>query len=46
MEADFKGGNFERGVIKDVAAMSQEFAKYFTAQSSGRDELPDKSVVI
>jgi hypothetical protein len=44
MEADFKGGNFEAGVIKDVAAMSQEFAKYFTAQ--GRDELPDKSVVI
>jgi hypothetical protein len=29
MEADFKGGNFEAGVIKNVAAMSREFAKIF-----------------
>jgi uncharacterized membrane protein len=46
MEADFKGCNLEAYVIKDIAAMSQEFAKYFIAQGSGRDELPDKPVVI
>ena len=46
MEADFKGGNFEAGVIKNVAAVSREFSRYFTAPGSGRDERPDKPVVI
>jgi hypothetical protein len=46
-EADFKGGNFEAGVIKerrgDVARVRK---KYFTAPGSGRDERPDAPVVV
>jgi hypothetical protein len=46
MEADFKGGQFQAGVIRDVAAVSREFVKYFTAHGSSRDELPNKPVMI
>jgi uncharacterized membrane protein len=46
MEADFKAGNFEAGVIKGIAAVSRELAKYFPAKGAQRNELPDKPVVI
>jgi uncharacterized membrane protein len=46
MEADFKAGNFEAGVIKGIAAVSRQLAKYFPAQGAQRNELPDKPVVI
>ena len=46
MEADFKAGNFEAGVIKGIAAASRELAKYFPAKGAQRNELPDKPVVI
>ena len=32
MEADFKAGNFEAGVIKGIAAVSRQLARYFPAQ--------------
>jgi uncharacterized membrane protein len=46
MEADFKAGHFERGVIKGIEAVSRELAKYFPAKDGGRNELPDQPVVI
>jgi uncharacterized membrane protein len=46
MEVDFKAGDFEAGVIKGIAAVSRQLAKYFPAQGAQRNELPDKPVVI
>jgi uncharacterized membrane protein len=46
MEADFRAGQFEAGVIKGIAAVSKELAKYFPPQSPQPNELPDKPVVI
>ena len=46
MENDFRRGQFEAGVIKGIASVSRELAKYFPPDTSGRNELPDKPVVI
>jgi uncharacterized membrane protein len=46
METEFRGGNFERGVIKGIEAVSRELAKYFPPDRHPRNELPDKPVVI
>jgi hypothetical protein len=46
MENDFRSGHFEVGVIKGIASVSRELAKYFPPDTSGRNELPDKPVVI
>jgi uncharacterized membrane protein len=46
MEVDFKAGNFESGVIRGIAEVSQQLAKYFPAHGAGRNELPDAPVVI
>ena len=46
METDFKAANFEAGVIKGIAAVSHELAKYFPLDGANRNELPDKPVVI
>jgi uncharacterized membrane protein len=46
MEVEFKRSNFEGGVIKGIAAVSRELAKYFPAQGVGPNELPDEPVVI
>jgi uncharacterized membrane protein len=46
MEADFRAGNFERGVIKGVDAVSRELAKHFPKVDGGPNELPDTPVVI
>jgi uncharacterized membrane protein len=46
MEADFRAGNFERGVIKGIEAVSREMAKYFPRTGIGPNELPDAPVVI
>jgi uncharacterized membrane protein len=46
MEADFKGGNFEAGVIKGIEAVSRELAKYFPTHGPTRNELPDTPVVM
>jgi uncharacterized membrane protein len=46
MESDFRSGDFEAGVIKGVAAVSRELAKYDPAPGPGRNELPDKPVVM
>jgi uncharacterized membrane protein len=46
MEADFRAGHFERGVIRGVAAVSRELAKHFPHTAGGPNELPDKPVVM
>jgi uncharacterized membrane protein len=46
MEADFRNGNFSGGVIKGIAAVSHELARYFPKQGAGPNELPDTPVVI
>jgi uncharacterized membrane protein len=46
METDFRAGNFERGVINGIEAVSRELAKYFPPDGHPRNELPDKPVVI
>ena len=46
MEVDFRAGNFERGVIKGIAAVSREMAVHFPRSSGGINELPDAPVVI
>jgi uncharacterized membrane protein len=46
METDFRTGNFERGVVKGIEAVSRELAKYFPAKAGGPNELPDAPVVI
>jgi uncharacterized membrane protein len=46
MEADFRSGNFSGGVIKGIAAVSQQLAVYFPRHSAGPNELPDKPVVM
>jgi uncharacterized membrane protein len=47
MEADFKNGNFSGGVIKGIAAVSQQLAAYFPKQGAGGvNELPDAPVVM
>jgi uncharacterized membrane protein len=33
-------------VIKGIASVSRELAKYFPPDTGGRNELPDKPVVI
>src|SRR5580698_6176930 len=46
MEADFRAGNFEAGVIKGIAAVSRQLAVYFPKQGAGPNELPDAPVVM
>ena len=46
MEADFRKGQFKTGVIKGIAAVSRELAKYFPPEAHPRNELPDKPIVI
>ncbi|WP_076866700.1 TPM domain-containing protein [Bradyrhizobium mercantei] len=46
MEVDFRAGRFEQGVIKGIAAVSQELARHFPHTEGGPNELPDKPVVI
>jgi uncharacterized membrane protein len=46
MEDDFRHGQFEAGVINGVRSVSRELAKYFPPDPSGRNEQPDKPIVI
>jgi len=46
MESDFRAGNFERGVVKGIGAVSHELAAHFPRSGGGPNELPDKPVVL
>lgn len=46
MEAAFSAGQFERGAIDCIAAVSRELAKHFPPGGPHPNELPDKPVVM
>jgi uncharacterized membrane protein len=46
METEFKAGNFARGVIQGIEAVSKQLAAHYPGQGVGRNELPDAPVVI
>jgi uncharacterized membrane protein len=46
MEADFRAGQFEHGVIKGIEAVSRELARHFPPRGPHPNELPDKPVVM
>jgi uncharacterized membrane protein len=46
MEAEFRKGNFEAGVLKGIEAVSRHLAKHFPKTGAGVNELPDKPVVM
>jgi uncharacterized membrane protein len=46
MEAEFRTGHFQRGVINGIAAVSQQLTTHFPKHGAGRNELPDAPVVI
>jgi uncharacterized membrane protein len=46
MESEFASGQFERGVIGGIEAVSRELARHFPPQASPANELPDAPVVM
>jgi uncharacterized membrane protein len=46
LESDFTAGNFSRGVIFGIEAVSQQLAAYFPKHGAGKNELPDAPVVM
>ncbi len=46
MEADFRDGEFERGVLGGIAEVTRHLARYFPRTDGGRNELPDAPVVL
>lgn len=46
MEAEFRAGRFERGVIKGIAAVAEHLAAHFPRREAGPNELPDAPVVM
>ena len=46
MEAEFRSGQFERGVIGGIEAVSRELARHFPPQGPHPNELPDAPVVM
>ncbi|VVE52324.1 hypothetical protein PCE31106_04748 [Pandoraea cepalis] len=46
MEAAFKQGNYESGVVSGIQAVTQHLMKHFPAVGNDRNELPDKPVVL
>ena len=46
MQTEFSSGNFERGVIQGIEAVSRQLAAHFPKHGAGRNELPDAPVVM
>ena len=46
METAFKQGNYEGGVVSGIRAVTQHLVEHFPAVGAGRNELPDKPVVL
>ena len=46
METAFKQSNFEGGVVSGIQTVTQHLTIHFPASSTGRNELPDKPVVL
>ncbi|KIZ47415.1 MULTISPECIES: TPM domain-containing protein [Rhodopseudomonas] len=46
MEAEFRQGNFEAGVLKGIDAITAHLARHFPGDDSDANELPDAPVVV
>ena len=46
METVFRQANYEGGVVTGIQAVTKLLTKYFPASTGGRNELPDKPVVL
>jgi uncharacterized membrane protein len=46
MEHDFSAGNFQRGAIKGIEAVSRQLAAHFPKHGAAPNELPDAPVVL
>ena len=46
MEAEFKAGKFEVGVLSGIQAVNRQLEEHFPAESNDAGELPDKPLVI
>src|SRR5450756_2636448 len=46
METAFKHANYEGGVVSGIQAVTQHLIQHFPASGAGRNELPDKPVVL
>ena len=46
MERDFSAGNFQRGVIKGIEAVSRQLVAHFPKHRASPNELPDAPVVL
>jgi uncharacterized membrane protein len=46
MQTEFSSGNFERGVIEGIEAVSRQLAAHFPKHGAGKNELPDAPVVM
>ncbi len=46
METAFKQSNYQGGVVGGIQAVTQNLIRHFPASAAGRNELPDKPVVL
>ena len=46
MEAAFREGRFEGGVVEGIAAVSEHLQQRYPSEGGGRNELPDRPVVL
>jgi uncharacterized membrane protein len=46
MEAEFRRGHFEAGVLNGIAAIAAHLAQHFPRRRAGPNELPDAPVVV
>jgi len=46
MEGHFRAGRYEEGALEGVRAVAGLLARHFPARSSGRNELPDRPILI
>ena len=46
MEAEFGQGNYERGAVSGIRAVTQHLVQHFPARDSARNELPDEPAVL
>jgi uncharacterized membrane protein len=46
MEADFKRGNYEAGVLGGVEQVTRLLKKHFPAEAGQREELPSKPAIL
>jgi uncharacterized membrane protein len=46
MEAEFRSGNFEAGMLTGIAAVTSLLARHFPASGPHQNELPDEPVLI